>query len=410
LEVKPMNNSTSGGCHVVIAGGGFAGLGAAYTLRKLLGPKDRVTVVEPSGRFVFALSLVWAVLGRSLYRGTFALDPALEGKGIEYRRSAVREVLAEQNVVRTDDGEMQYDRLIIATGGRPNTTAIPGLADEFQSAHWIVGEESAVEARESLRRLFDHPGPVVIGAAPGATYFSGVYELALALDTVLRRRGIRDRVPLTFITGQPYLGDLGFDQSAARAKLEKLFAVRNITYRTGVTIERVGSHGVTLGSGETLPAEVSIIMPSFTGDIDIWKSPQLTDQHGFIPVNDRYQHVTFPNIYAAGVACSFQSPIPPLTETRAPHTGYLAMRMGQAAAENAAASLGYGPPAKRTLPYVLDVRLLDGGSIGLFLASWGTREVRNIAVELPGPAARYLKALQERYLVWRLRTGRMDIP
>jgi sulfide:quinone oxidoreductase len=405
-----MSTNTSYRRHVVVAGGSFAGLGAAYTLRERLGREDRVTVIEPSCRFVFAPSLVWAVLGRSLYHGAFALYPALEAKGIEYHRAFVREVRVDENTVRVDDGEIHYDRLIIATGGRPNATAIPGLAGEFRAAHWIVGEESAAEAGDTLRRLFDDPGPVVIGAAPGATYFSGVYELALALDTVLRKQRIRDRVPLTFVTGQPYLGDLGFDQDAARVKLETLFAVKNIAYRTSMPIKRVTSHEVSLGSGETLPAMVSVIMPPFIGDVDLRKSPDLTDEHGFIPVNDRYQHVRYPDVYAAGVACSFDRPIPPLTEPRAPHTGYLAVRMGQAAAQNVAASLGFGSPARRTLPYVLDVRLLDGGSTGLFLASWGAKRLQNRAIELPGKAAHYLKALQERYLVWRLRTGRMDLP
>jgi NADPH-dependent 2,4-dienoyl-CoA reductase/sulfur reductase-like enzyme len=217
-------------------------------------------------------------------------------------------------------------------------------------------------------------------------------------------------VPLTFLTGQPYLGDLGFDQSAARIKLERMFGVKNIPYRTGMTIKRVDSHEVVLGSGETLPAVASVIMPPFVGDVDLRKSPDLTDEQGFIPVNERYQHVRHPDIYAAGVACFFNRPIPPLTEPRAPHTGYLAVRMGQAAAQNVAASLGFGPPARRTLPYVLDVRLLDGGTTGLFLASQGTKRLQNTAIELPGLAAHYLKALQERYLVWRLRTGRMDLP
>lgn len=396
--------------HVVVAGRGFAGVGAAYTLRERLPPEYRVTVVEPSGRFLFAPSLVWAVLGRSLYLGAFALYPALEAKGIEYDRASVREVRIDEHVIRTDDREIQYDRLIIATGGRPDTTAIPGLAGEFRATHWIVGEESAAEAADTLRRLFDEPGPVIIGAAQGATYFSGVYELALALDTVLRKRGIRDHVPLTFITGQPYLGDLGFDQDAARAKLERMFGVKNIAYRTSTFIKRVGRQEVVLASGETLPAVASVIMPPFKGDVDLQKSPNLTDERGFIPVNERYQHVKYADIYAAGVASSFTRPIPPLTEPRVPHTGYLAVRMGHAAAQNVAASLGFGPPAKRTLPYVLDVRLLDGGSTGLFLASRGTRRLQNMAIELPGQAAHYLKAFQERYLVWRLHTGRMDLP
>jgi sulfide:quinone oxidoreductase len=405
-----MNASRSRECHAVVVGGGFAGVAAAYTLRECLGPDKRVSVIEPSGRFVFTLSLVWAVLGRPAYHSAFALYPALDAKGIEYQRSRVLEVRADERVVRTDDGDIQYDRLIIATGGRPDPNAISGLAGEFRSAHWIVGEESALEAGETLRRVFSHPGPVVIGAAQGATYFTGAYELALALDAMLRRRGIRDRVPLTFITGQPYLGDLGLDQGAAGAKLKTLFGERDIAVRTGVTIDHVGREEVVLGSGETLPAAASVIMPPFTGDVDIWKSPDLTDEHGFIPVNDRYQHVRYPEIYAAGVACCFDRAIPPLTGPRAPHTGYLAVRMGQTAAQNVAASLGAASLTSRTLPYLVDIRILDGVDIGLLLASWGTTRLHNVAIQVPGKVAHYLKAAQEQYLLWRLRTGRMHLP
>ena len=55
---------TPQGRHVVVAGGSFAGLGAAYTLRQALRAEDRVTVVAASEEFVFAPSLIWATLGR----------------------------------------------------------------------------------------------------------------------------------------------------------------------------------------------------------------------------------------------------------------------------------------------------------------------------------------------------------
>jgi len=85
-------------------------------------------------------------------------------------------------------------------------------------------------------------------------------------------------------------------------------------------------------------------------------------------------------------------------------------RMGQAAAANVAASLGRGAPARCPLPRVLDIRLLDGGSAEVLLASWGARMLHNAAVRLPPGVAHTRKAAQERYLVWRLRTGRMDLP
>jgi sulfide:quinone oxidoreductase len=140
----------------------------------------------------------------------------------------------------TDDGEVFYDRLIIATGGRPNASAVPGLAGEFRAASWVVGEDSALEARNVLRTLREEPGPLVIGAAQGASYLSAAYELVLALDTALLREGIRERVPMTFVTAEPHLGHLGFGQTAAERELEQLFAQRHIASRVDVRIKRVG--------------------------------------------------------------------------------------------------------------------------------------------------------------------------
>jgi hypothetical protein len=127
-------------------------------------------------------------------------------------------------------------------------------------------------------------------------------------------------------------------------------------------------------------------------------------------VNSAYQHVAHDDIYAAGVAAAFEKPIPPLQTPRAPHTGYLSLRMGQLAGCSVAASLGYGQPPARTLPYILDVRVLASADTGMLLASWGNAQLHNTSQQLPGRSSHYLKSAIERYLVWRLRTGRMNLP
>ena len=325
-------------------------------------------------------------------------------------RSYVRKVEAHEKRISTDDGELTYDRLLIATGGRPDSAAIPGLAGEFEANNFVVGLDSAENARRVLRGLFSDPGPIVIGAAQGATYYSGVYELALAVESALRDQGIRDRVPMTFITAEPYLGHLGFEQTAAREKLTSLFGERGISSRTGIKVERVQRDAVILASGETLPAKAIFLMPPFTGAVDIWKSAGLTDELGMVPINDEYRHTEFDHIYAAGVASLFNRTIPPLSERRAPHTGYLAVHMGKAAGQNIAATLGYGNRAHRTLPYVVDVRVVDGGETGLLLASRGHHLMKNTAIAVPGQVAHALKGATERYLTWRLRTGRVNLP
>jgi sulfide:quinone oxidoreductase len=410
VKVEEGRDLTETGRHVVIAGGSFSGLGAAYTLRARLRPNDRVTLVSPSDQFVFAPSLVWAALGQPLVHSTFALEPALKAKGIGFVRSPVWGVRPADRTVEIDGGQLQYDRLVIATGGHPDSLTIPGLAGKSRAASWVVGEDSATEARTVLRHLSANPGPLVLGAAQGASYISGAYELALALNVALRKDGIREQVPMTFVTFEPHLGELGFGQSAAREKLESLFGERGIVTHTGVWVTRIQPGSVTLSTGETLEASAAIIMPPFTGSLDIWQSAKLTSEDGLIAVDKQYRHVRFPDIYAVGVASHFSEPVEPLGHARPPHTGYLSLHMGRIAGGNVAASLDCGKPAERPLPERLDIRILDGGDAGLLLTSRGQVRLRHRARSLPGRSAHYLKSAVERYLVWRLRTGRMDLP
>jgi sulfide:quinone oxidoreductase len=404
------SQQTRTGRHVIIAGGSFAGIAAAYSVRAALRAEDHVTLVAPNTHFVFAPALVRAALGEPLLHSSFQLDAALAAKDIDYLHASVRHVHAAEHRITTDAGDLPYDRLIIATGGRPDTSTIPGLAGEFRLASWVVGDDSAMEARNTMRQFFEDPGPIIVGAAQGASYISAAYELALTLDAELRRRRLRERAPMTFVTAEPYLGHLGIGQSAAQAHLLRLFEERNIDTRIGVSIERVERDAVTLSSGERLETRNAIIMPPFTGAVDIWKSAGLTDATGMIPITAQYRHTTQPEIYAAGVASYFKEPVPPLGLVHPPGTGYLSVRMGRAAGQNLADSLQCGAPAKRTLPYVLDLRVIAGPDTGLLLSSHGRIHLHHAARPLPGRTARALKIAVERYLIWRLRTGRMDLP
>jgi hypothetical protein len=82
--------------------------------------------------------------------------------------------------------------------------------------------------------------------------------------------------------------------------------------------------------------------------------------------------------------------------------------MGRIAAENLAAQLGYGDPAPRTFPTLIDFRIIDGGSAGAVLTSRGEEYLQHTAQQLTGTAAHELKESAEQFLIWRLRTGHVD--
>ena len=56
-------------------------------------------------------------------------------------------------------------------------------------------------------RVLDDPGPIVIGAAQGASC-RPAYEFA-HYRRGLRKRRLRRKVPITFVTPEPYIGHLG---------------------------------------------------------------------------------------------------------------------------------------------------------------------------------------------------------
>ncbi|GEM_PF-2691215 len=348
-----------------------------------------------------------AALGRSATRASFDVAPVLRSRNIGFIRGITRRVDTANRSVEVDGATFNYDALIIATGTRPNPNAVPGGAGEFSHNHYILGQESSQDVRDRLIRLIREPGPVVVGALPGAWYLSAMYELILGIDRLLRDEGVRERAGLTFVTPEPYLGHLGFGQIAARPRLERLFADRGIAFQTGAEIVRVGRDEVFLGGGESLPSTASFLLPPFTGDVDLWKSAGLTDELGFIPIDPWYRHVATESVYAAGDAARFQRPIPPLFDLERPHTGYLSMRMGATAAENVTAALTGSTPPTQTLPGLLDVRVIEGPDSGFLLASRGREQLRHWALPLPGRLSGRLKVASERFVVARLKSGRV---
>jgi sulfide:quinone oxidoreductase len=403
---KSVRGST--GRHVVVAGGSFAGLAAAFTLRKRLEPDDRVTVVDPSGIFFFKPSLVGAALGRPALRASFEIGPVLASRGIEYVRSHVRRVDVEGRSIGSDDGDIGYDTLIIATGGGPNAQSVTGAAGEFSENHYIVGQATSEDVRNRVLQLIRDPGPIVVGVIQGAGYISAMYELALGLDSTLRRERVRDQASITFVTAEPYLGNLGFGQTAAQSRFERQFLERGIEYRTGVDVKRVARGEVVLDGGEALPATASFLMPPFTGDVDLWKSHGLTDESGRVPIDARYKHVTADGVYAAGVAARFARPVPRLQGMEPPQTGYLSIQMGKRAAQNVASLLGCGSPADQTLPWLLDVRIIEAADSGLLLGSYGGHHLTHRALPLPGALSSRLKVASERYVTRRLHAGKVS--
>ena len=196
--------------HIVILGAGIGGMPMAYVLKPLLRAEDRITVVSNTATFHFVPSNPWvAVNWRTRDAVEFEAAPYLEKKGIAFDGAGAKRLHPERNQVELGDGRLlDYDFLVIATGPKLAFDEIEGLGPAGYTQS-VCHVDHAVAAGRAWEQFVAAPGPVVVGAAQGASCFGPAYEFAFIMDTDLRRRKIRDRVPMTYVTPEPYIGHLG---------------------------------------------------------------------------------------------------------------------------------------------------------------------------------------------------------
>lgn len=398
--------------NIVIVGGSFAGLTAAFNLKRILKDRANVTVIARQEQFVFIPSLIWVVLGwRRPEQITFDLKSALEPKDISFIHARADKIEPGRNSIITDKGEFSYDYLVIATGPQFDWEAVPGMGPHGGYTQSICSLPHALDAAKAWREFLKDPGPVVLGATQYASCFGAEYEMVFNIDRALREAKVRDRAPITFITAEPFLGHFGIGgMGKGQQMLEIFFKFLKIDPIVNVATEKVTPGEIHLQNGRRIPFKYAIIIPPFKGVEAIRNSPGLGNEHGFVPVNSRYQHPTYPNIYAAGVAVAVSPPAPTPVPCGVPKTGYMSEVMAKIAAHNIAAEITGKPPKELSFPDINALCIMDAGNQGVIMISDRIFAPRKYEILIPGPWSHWAKLLFEKYYLWKMRTGRVYLP
>ena len=392
---------------IVIVGGSFGGLTVAFELRKIFSrSRLEITVISKDENFVFIPSLPWVAMGeKTIGQISFGLERPLAKQKIDFVRDAAVRIDPGKQTVITDRGEYQYDYLVIATGHRSANEAVPGLGPFDGPGHSLMSPPEAVEAREALKHFLENPGPVVAGCAPGASCIGPAYEFVFELDYLLRRRKMRHKVPITFITPEPFLGHFGVGgMGKVRQMLEAEFDGREIRYQTSSAISKITASSVELSDGQAFASNYSLIIPPLAGVRGVAGSPGLANPKGFIPVDEHYRHKEFPNIYAVGVAVAF----PPVDETPVavnfPKTAHMTSQMARMAANNIAADINGGEKQSRAL---FTECIMDMGNTAAHMVADPVRPPRNISRISEGRRWLLAKRMFANYYLWNAKRGRM---
>lgn len=399
---------------VVIIGAGVGGVPCAYELRKRLGRAHRVTLIGAAPYFEFTPSNPWVAVGwRDRERTRVPLRQPLQAKDIEWIDHPVKAIDAQQRSLTLDDGRtLEYDYLVITTGPKLAFEEVPGLGPAGHTES-VCTQDHAVRAWEKYQELLREPGPIVVGAAQGASCFGPMYEFAMIVDADLRKRQLRDRVPMTLVTSEPYIGHMGLGGVGdSKGLMESELRKRHIKWITNARIA-----GVTRTSMEVvehdeegkprkehrLDFRFAMVLPAFKGVDAVATVPGLCNPRGFVLIDDHQRSKQYANIFSAGVCVA----IPPVevtpVPTGAPKTGYMIESMVAAISENIAAELEGRPAAAKATWNA--VCLADFGDTGAAFVALPEIPPRNVTWTGVGKWVHLAKVAFEKYFLRKVRTG-----
>lgn len=389
---------------ILVLGAGFAGHTATLHLTRLLGNTADVTVVAPGNRFTWFPSLIWVGTGTMpAEECVFSLAPVYEKIGAHYVDGRARTVDCEARRVTVEKAsgervEIGYDYLLNATGPYLNFEATPGLGPAHGATASVCSVEHALDAREKYLEIVrglerGERKRLVIGVGhPASTCEGAAFEYIMNVDHDLRRRGVRDRAELVWLTNEPDLADFGVDGIEAKkngALVTGAALLRMLMDEAGITpMLAVGVTGVADGKisydqvGEEpgeLAYDFAMLIPQFRGipltyagrdGADI--TAQMTMPNGFMRVDADYTQKSYADyraadwpalyrsplydtVYAAGIAFAPPHPMSrPRTTARgltviasAPRTGMASGIMGRTVAENIADQVQGREPGHR---------------------------------------------------------------
>lgn len=397
---------------VLVIGGNLGGLTAALEVKAELGADADVTVVSADDRFVFKPSLIWLpFVRRSAADITFPLSRVFEAHEIGFAHAEATAIDPVTRTVDTTAGRHSYDYLVIATGDRTRSDAVPGLGPDGH-AQTITSVADAERAAAAWTAFLDDPGPLVVAASQSTSSSGAAYEFLFNASYQLRKARLHNRVPLTFITAEPFLGHFGIGGLPGGEKLVKMFMRKEgISTVTGAAVEEVAASEVRLADGSRFPFRYAMVVPPFAGQEVIRATPGLSDENGYVPVEDTYQSKAYPEIYAAGAAAQVPVPWQTAIPIGIPKTGFPVESMAKVAGLNIAAAIRGEPLAShKEFGEMAAVCMLDAGNNGVLILAEHMLPAHKTGVMIPGPQVHAMKAAFEKYCLWKSRHGYVRLP
>lgn len=278
--------------HVVILGGGFGGLSASNELRNTLSSSEvKITVIDKKNWFMVGFAKLWIINGTRTFENSIGSLNELQKKEINFIKDEITTINFEDKNVTTKSQTISFDFLIISMGAVLAPQKIPGLEE---NGYNLYDHNQLSEIHEKLQSI--ESGKIAISIM-GMPYKCppAPFEASLLIDSMLRKRGIRDSVQIDFYSPAPItLPAAGPEVSK---QILELVNSQKIIFHNSSKIKSVQDKKLIFENSEA-DFDLLLAVPPHIAPKVIYDSG-LAKDFGFIPI-DRDCKTPFENIFAVG--------------------------------------------------------------------------------------------------------------
>ncbi|MBF0255726.1 MAG: FAD-dependent oxidoreductase [Gammaproteobacteria bacterium] len=372
---------------ISVIGAGFAALTAISRLRKA-DPTAQISLIAPKPEFVYLPGIIWIPSGKRRAEDLrLDLGPFLRKLRVDYHQGSATGLEQGGRVVVTDQGRLENDGLIIASGGR-FIKKLPGIEHAITPCEGIAAAE---KIRDRLQGM--DGGSIAIGFAgnpnePSAMRGGPMFEFLFGIDSLLREQGRRERFQITFFSPAPQPGNrLG---PKAVTGLLREIDKRGIATHLGHKLKEFTAEKVVSEGGE-FAADLILFMPGMTGNQWFDNTELPRSPGGLLQADAQCRVPGWSRVYVAGDSGSFPGP------DWMPKQAHMADLQAEAAADNLLAELAGRSPQKTFKVELFCI--VDSNDKGMLVG-------RTPSYNLVLPASRLFHWIKRGFEWWYLRQYR----
>src|SRR3989338_3986083 len=368
---------------ILILGGGIGGLVAANKLRKKLGKKHKITLIDKNDKHVYAPSFLWVMEGKR--NGEKIQKPLehLKRRGIDFVNEKVVKIEPEKNIVKT---------FIISLGAELVPENIKGLS---QAGHNLYQIEEVERLRKDLKEFKGGKVAIVISSLPFKCP-AAPYEAAFLLDEYFSKKRIRKKTKINIFTPETLpMPSAGQENGKIIASM---LGKRNIEFNPELQLISVNSDKkeIRFKGNNIVNYDMLIFVPPHQGP-KVIKDSKLGNELGWILVNKYTLKTKYDNVFAVGdIASIILDSGKPL-----PKAGVFAHLEAEIVAENLAAEINGLNSNKKYDGRAYCFLELGYGKSGFAGGNFYSKPAPIIKMRRPGRAWHWGKILLEKYWFWK---------